>query len=392
MAVLRRLHAECAAHTQFKVGGQVQRVDALFDLGVFRAGPNRVRQDFPAFDRNGDGQVNDDDLLFAVTLRSGKPNQDLVIPDANNVHLAGYAQDDWRVHPRLTLNLGMRYEIDTDVNNISRVRRTQPDREPFCRATRHRDTNNFAPRIGFNWATADGAHQHRGGYGIYYDRITLEIESLERGLDGRALPIEVRAGNVFFIDPGTGQFPPFAPITSNPFTGFILPGAGASGINIIDNRMQNPMVQQFSLGVERQLGKSLVVRVNVLHAHGTQFIIGRTVGKCSIRSSAVPTASSTSSRARKRTTTRCSSAPSGATPAVRLRVSYTLSKALNYANDDQIPFSNGPIDPNDLRARVRPDARTTSGIASRRRTWSHAVRQFQSRRCGRSRRACRWTS
>jgi hypothetical protein len=43
-----------------------------------------------------------------------------------------------------------------------------------------------------------------GGYGIYYDRITLQMQSLERGLDGRALPIEVRAGNVFFIDPATG--------------------------------------------------------------------------------------------------------------------------------------------------------------------------------------------
>ena len=37
-----------------------------------------------------------------------------------------------------------------------------------------------------------------------------------------------------------------------------------------------------------------------------------------------------------------------------VRVAYTLAKALNYANDDQIPFLNGPIDPNDLRARIGP--------------------------------------
>ncbi len=67
----------------------MQRVGAQFDLGVFRDGRIEFVEDFPAFDRNGDGKVNDDDLLFAVTLRSGKPNQDLVIPDANNVHLAG---------------------------------------------------------------------------------------------------------------------------------------------------------------------------------------------------------------------------------------------------------------------------------------------------------------
>ena len=38
------------------------------------------------------------------------------------------------------------------------------------------------------------------------------------------------------------------------------------------------------------------------------------------------------------------------------RASYTFAKALNYANDDQIPFANGPIDPNDLRREYRPDA------------------------------------
>ena len=35
------------------------------------------------------------------------------------------------------------------------------------------------------------------------------------------------------------------------------------------------------------------------------------------------------------------------------RTSYTWSKALNYANDDQIPFANGPIDPENLRTRVK---------------------------------------
>ncbi len=85
-------------------------------------------EDFPAFDRNGDGRVNDDDLLFAVTLRSGRPDQDLVIPDADNVHLAGFVQDDWQVRPQLTLNLGLRYELDTDVNNISRVDELNPHR------------------------------------------------------------------------------------------------------------------------------------------------------------------------------------------------------------------------------------------------------------------------
>ena len=107
----------------------------------------------------------------------------------------------------------------------------------------------------------------------------MQIQSLERGLDGRRSPIEVRAGNVFFLDQATGQFPPFAPSTARPFTGFILPGAGASGINIIDNGLQNPRVQQWNLGIQRELPWNTVLRVDCVHNHGTHFIIGRTIGE-----------------------------------------------------------------------------------------------------------------
>lgn len=340
---------------QWKFGGQLQRVDARFDLGVFRDGRIELVEDFPAFDRNGDGRVNDDDLLFAVTLRSGRPDRDLVIPDADNIHVAGFAQDDWRVHPRLSLNLGIRYEIDTDVNNISRVDELNPIVAEFVRGERRRDTNNWAPRLGFNWSTADARTSIRGGYGIYYDRVTLQIQSLERGLDGRALPIEVRAGNLLFMDPATGRTPPVAPTVSNPFTGFILPGAGASGINIIDSGLQNPKVQQLSLGVERQLGSRQVLRADVVHNHGSDFIIGRTLGTVfnpvvggpdrvvNLESSAETDYDALLVELVRRFSGRYG-----------FRIAYTLSSAFNYANDDQIPFGSGPIDPNDLRREYGP--------------------------------------
>ena len=340
---------------QWKVGGQLQRVDADFDLGVFRDGRIELVEDFPEFDRNGDGRVNDDDLLFAVTLRSGKPDQDLVIPDADNVYLAGFIQDDWRMHPQLSLNLGLRYEIDTDVNNLSRVDELNPIVAPFVTEPRRRDTNNWAPRIGFNWSTPDARTSVRGGYGLYYDRVTLQIQSLERGLDGRALPIEVRAGNLLFIDPATGRVPPGAPSLSNPFTGFILPGAGASGINIIDSRLQNPKVHQMSLGFERQLGSRQVIRVDVVHNHGNDFIIGRTVGTVfnpvvggpdrvvNLESSAENDYDGMLVGFERRFSGRYG-----------FRAAYTLSRANNYANDDQIPFGSGPIDPNDLRREYGP--------------------------------------
>ena len=80
----------------------------------------------------------------------------------------------------------------------------------------------------------------RGGYGIYYDRIVLQIQSLERVSTGVRYPSRVKAGNVFFLDPATGRFSALRADDHRSFTGFILPGAGASGINIIDSHLQSP--------------------------------------------------------------------------------------------------------------------------------------------------------
>jgi hypothetical protein len=336
-------------------GGEWQRIDSDFDLRVFQQGRIELVEDFADFDHNGDGRIDDNDLLFAVTLRSATPDRALIIPDADNNYFSLFFQDDWRVHPQFTLNFGLRYELDTDVKNVSRVDELNPLILPFLGGKRERDKNNFGPRAGFNWASADGRTSVHGGYGIYYDRVTLEIESLERGLDGRALAIEVRAGNVFFLDPNTGQFPPVAPNINNPFTGFILPGAGAGGINIIDNGLQNPMVQQMNIGIQREIGKDFLVRADYLHNFGTHFIIGRTIGTVfnpvvggpdrvvNIESSVKTKYDGLLVSVEKRFSRR-----------YQFRASYTLSKAFNYANDDQIPFASGPIDSNNLQLEYGP--------------------------------------
>ncbi len=346
-------------------GGEVQRVGSDLDLRVFQQGRIIFIEDFPDFDRDGDGQVTDNDLLFAVTLRSAFPDRPLVLPDANNFYFAGFVQDDWRVTRNLTLNLGLRYELDTDVKNNSRVDELNPLILPFLNGTRSRDTNNFAPRFGFNYSFDDERTSVHGGYGIYYDRVTLEIQTLERGLDGRALPVEVRTGNLQSIimsqgpqclfNPACGQFPPGAPTLANPFTGFIQAGQGAGGINIIDNDLQNPMVQQMNLGLQRQFGRDLVVRADYLHNFGTHFIIGRTIGSVfnpvvggpdfvkNLESSVKTKYDGLLLSVEKRYSNR-----------YQLRASYTLSKAFNYANDDQIPFSNGPINSNNLQLEYGP--------------------------------------
>src|ERR1041385_4346106 len=88
---------------------------------------------------------------------------------------AFFAQDDWRATPRLTLNLGLRWDYEQFP-------------KPFLvnpalgqTANRPSDKNNFGPRIGFAAdLTGDGKTSLRGGYGIYYGRIngTIIINSL----------------------------------------------------------------------------------------------------------------------------------------------------------------------------------------------------------------------
>ena len=346
----------------FYLGGEVQRVESDLDLKVFQEGRIELIEDFPDFDRNNDGRVDDNDLLFAVTLRSGFPDRPLLLPDTNNTYFAGFIQDDWRVRPRLTLNLGLRYELDTDVKNVSRVDELNPLILPFLHGKRTRDKNNFAPRVGFNYSTSDMHTSIHAGYGIYYDRVTLEIQTLERGLDGRALPVEVRAGNLFFIppqflfDPVNGKFPPPAPTLANPFTGFVLPGAGAGGINIIDNDLQNPMVQQMNVGVQRELNDQFAIRADYVRNVGTHFIIGRVIGTVPFNPvvGGPDIVKNIESSVRTKYDGLLFSLEKRFANRYQFRASYTLSRSSNYANDDQIPFSNGPIDSNDLRREYGP--------------------------------------
>jgi outer membrane receptor protein involved in Fe transport len=351
-----------AGNHMLKFGGEYQRVDSSLFLGVFLDGRLEFVQDFATFDHNNDGQINDNDLLFAVTLRSQFPDKPLILPDVDNSYVSFFVQDDWRVRRNLTFNLGLRYEVDTNVKNNSGVGNLNPLVSSFYRGTRKKDLNNFAPRVGFNYSVFNDKLSFHGGYGIYYDRIVLELITLERGLDGRALPIAVRAGNALtdpngvpiFLDQN-GRFVPGAPTFQNPFTGFILPGAGASGINIIDNDMQNPMVQQSNLGLQWEFAKDFVFRADYLHNFGTHFIIGRNLGVVNnpvvggpdrvvnLESSAKFFYDGLLLSVQKRFAKR-----------LGFRASYTLSKALNYANDDQVPFSNGPINSNNLRLEFGP--------------------------------------
>jgi hypothetical protein len=122
------------------------------------------------------------DLLLGlptVTLLANNDNPQALRTASFNL----FAQDDWRLHDRLTINAGLRYELNTapvdahdrmvvfDVDSASLVPVGQ---QGVPRAGITTDRLNFAPRVGVSWSMRrDGRLLLRGGYGIFYDSGTL---------------------------------------------------------------------------------------------------------------------------------------------------------------------------------------------------------------------------
>ncbi|MEO7651641.1 MAG: hypothetical protein ABIZ80_14340, partial [Bryobacteraceae bacterium] len=197
-----------------------------------------------------------------------------------------FVQDDWKVTPSLTVNLGLRYELSTLPAESSNLwGNFNPERQkvavagdkvvtggvpdPFIlqsyqnylipasqtdlpqRTLGYGDHNNFGPRIGVAWRPfRDNKTVVRGGYGIYY---LLEDGNIAFNNTG-SIPY---GGTVSIVN--TTPRPSFT--VDDPFSTGVaaLPAPGAS---FRDPRMRSPYLQQFSLGVQRELPWSIVAEAN----------------------------------------------------------------------------------------------------------------------------------
>ena len=119
-------------------------------------------------------------------------NQDApIVKYDNGWYYAGFVQDDFRIHRRLTLNLGLRYDVQTPFTDpydrrlafVLGVQSTKVPSAPLGlqfpgdsgipRGIANADTNNFAPRIGLAWdPLGDGKTSVRAGFGLFYGSIS----------------------------------------------------------------------------------------------------------------------------------------------------------------------------------------------------------------------------
>jgi hypothetical protein len=213
-------------------------------------------------------------------------------------HLLGwYLQDDWKITRRFTLNLGMRYEIQTApaertnaqqyfdftaVNPISsKVGFNVPGELVFNssnnRGLYHNSHKNFAPRLG----AAYQLHEKialRAGYGIFYvpsyygqgpnigySQGTPWVTTLNGGLN----PSSTLSGNAALGLPSA--FPNGAvPLTGNSLGG--LTGVGL-GLNPVVNRKRNsPYVQQWMAGVQYSITNNDLVDLSYVGNHGVHVL------------------------------------------------------------------------------------------------------------------------
>jgi outer membrane receptor protein involved in Fe transport len=191
----------------------------------------------------------------------GQPRFELTTTD-----FAYFAQDDWRVTPRLTLNLGVRYEYEKFPQPFL-VNANLPQT-----ANRPSDKNNFGPRIGFAVdASGDGKTSVRGGYGIYYGRIngTIIINSLiNTGLStGQAvssIPANCNS-QLCPSNPTDVAGNAAAPIFPNVLTSA---PPGTAGINYFRDGFQNPLIHQGDVIIEREVSRNTVVSASYLFSYG----------------------------------------------------------------------------------------------------------------------------
>lgn len=198
---------------------------------------------------------------------------------------AGFVQDTWRVRPNLTLNLGLRYEVD--------------HRKPPLPTSK----NDWGPRVGFAWDPfGDHKTTVRGGYGLFYSVIDFQIDYVVNALNeigGRRQIAQVlttlntanplaTAGpvNIFSKLRAQGIIgvpTPQRPILASDLTQF--------GINISQTGprppltvlfraapdYKNPYASQASFGIDRQLAQGLSVGISYVYVRGVHLTTSRDI-------------------------------------------------------------------------------------------------------------------
>jgi hypothetical protein len=175
-------------------------------------------------------------------------------------YFSAYAQDDWRITPRLTLNLGMRWEYWSNPGEangqLSTIRNLATDPAPTSGPMfASMPKNLFSPRLGFAWQPfASGKTVVRGGAGILRDQIWSDMYGNSRFYTPYYHSVEVIFPN--FLTP---------PSSIASLGGFGTYTVGSFGI---DYYAKQPYYIEYSLNIQQQLTPTLMLQAGYSGTHG----------------------------------------------------------------------------------------------------------------------------
>jgi hypothetical protein len=275
------------SHT-FKFGAtflqrHVYSLQADLGKGFYFFNDDHVTSGTPAAGRTG---YEVSDVLIG---RTSFTTSALVTPTTVDSWEDGFfAQDDWRATRRLTLNLGLRYELFTPPYEVSdHIANYDPVTQTLIvpgngvpRSTINTDKHNLGPRLGFALdLTGGGKTVLRGSYGIFYalDRGGIANQLTQNppfnteqfAFNFGAVTSPPAAGQVQLSDPIPAPTPVDPKAPNLPL---------GSKVRYIPRNTDNTMVQQYNFGMEHQLTKTLAASVAYVGTRGSNVTAVTTQG------------------------------------------------------------------------------------------------------------------
>jgi hypothetical protein len=231
---------EIVDNLSHQAGNHSLRVGADFlfnDLSITFPMSNHGSYSFSSLNNFLNGTYNNS----GYTQSFGSP----FVPQTNP-NLGVYAQDEWKISPSLTLNAGLRYDLQ------------------FLKSIAT-DTNNISPRFGFAWSPYRTTIV-RGSFGLFYDRVPLRPLSNALQSSNNTTNIDSSTFVTVSVSPTQTGAPTFPHILTALPTGVLV------NFTTMDPRIQNAYSEQASLEVQQQLSASSTLSISYEHLRGLHLL------------------------------------------------------------------------------------------------------------------------